>query len=375
MVFCAYTWAILGYSSERNLVPISEAAKRLSLPLHEIDTFTGWEVSEACNPHLQDGLILCKAAHAPGSAHQSSHCSVIWTFCASKNPWSSQIWRTERPSFYAARVCRTSVFPTVELAADLGSFHGPAPLHHTLLSGSPWTGVTIQTLHPKHFDQGLKLLQHEYPGVNHNCVNVEKLSELLAVRSGNMLVDCIRNHLYLYGSALTAPTETSDDFRVLKRHAPKITTADRFIDWTVWTGEEIMRRHQVIGPLWSLAKPDEDNQRERRIIWSTGFETTFHEPIRNLPVGQPVVTGNPSSSRVVHVQACDGQVLKVGQIKIEGGEQAEPLKSAELARMNDPSTLQGDGPLFRTQILSTLPEQYRDQKRSSLKDVRKTHSL
>lgn len=196
-----------------------------------------------------------------------------------------------------------------------------------------------------------------------------------------MLVDCIRNHLYLYGSSLAGsshavPKHTADDSQYNIRHASKLTAADRFIDWTAWTGKEIRRRHRVLGPLWSLAKDDDDSQALRRIIWSDGFQTLSHQPGSDppvvAPVGQPIVTGYPSRSRTVLVKTCDGEFLRISRMKIEGGNEAEPLKSAIKARMNAPNIIATDGSLFRTQILPTLPDQYREARESS---PRPTHIM
>ena len=248
--------------------------------------------------------------------------------------------------------------------ADAISFYGPAPLHHTLLTGCKLTGVTIQTLHPERFDRGSILLQTPFPGIEHKCRDVEQLSEKLALEGANMLVACIQNHLYLYGSKLPVP-EQDQGSRVhskasVARYAWKITTADRFIDWTRLSGDDILRRHRVIGPLWSATKCIERNQNERRIVWSAGFEVA--EPFNTiLPVGQPMVIGSRTSSRATYVRTCDDQVLKISQIKIEGGKQDEPLRAAVQARMHDPNAVTADGPLFRTQISSNLPAPYREQ--------------
>lgn len=186
-----------------------------------------------------------------------------------------------------------------------------------------------------------------------------------------MLDYCIENHLYLYNSLIEAPKTITNETGVRGRYAPKLTKADRFIDWETWTGEEIMRRHQVLGPLWSLAKAKNDSQTERRIIWSTGFEITSRLPDIDLPIGQPIVTGYPSANREVWVRTHDRQVLKIGQIKIEGGQQTEPLKAAIGAGMNDSRLLHADGALFQAPILLTLPERFRDLKRP----FRKTNNM
>jgi len=241
-------------------------------------------------------------------------------------------------------------------SADLASFYGPAPLHHTLILDWPWAGITVQTMHSKYFDQGTKLLQHPDPGIKHECRSVEELSRFLARRGADMLVDCLRNHLYLYGSVIAAPEARQEPPWIQERHAPKITTADRFINWEKWSGHEIMRKHQVIGPLWSLGQIDEESQTTRRIIWSTGFEATLHEPDAKFLIGRPMVTGYLSPSPDVWVKACGGQILRIDQITIEGGQQAEPLMAAIRANMNHLETRHDNVPLFRGSILSKLPK-------------------
>lgn len=226
------------------------------------------------------------------------------------------------------------------------SFHGPAPLHHTLLSGCERTGVTVQTLHPKNFDQGRILAQIPQPGWKHQCVSVQELSTQLGAQGADMLVDCIKNRLYLYGSSdleLLSSSELENDSREFSlasaRHAPKITKDDRYIDWDTMTAADILRRHKVIGPLWNTVD-------HKRVIWSEGFELASHMPAQDLPVGQPIVMG---SDQGVYVRTSDAQILQISGLKIEGGVPLEPLKAAYKAGMHDP-TLSDQGPLFRFRV-------------------------
>ena len=238
------------------------------------------------------------------------------------------------------------------IEANGTSFYGPAPLHHTLLSGSRRTGVTVQTLHPKHFDNGRILAQTPQPGWEHGCHTVEALSSQLGQQGADMLVACIKNRLYLYGSSqsddspqameLEDPTRENDTLR--PRHAPKITKKDGLIAWTTMTAAEILQRHEIIGPLWNTVGA-------RRLIWSGGFELALQIPASELPVGQPVVRG---LDQCVYIRTCDDQVLRVHEIKFEGDVQYEPLKAATKAGMHDPQ-VGGDGPLFQFPISSEMP--------------------
>lgn len=233
----------------------------------------------------------------------------------------------------------------------INSFYGPAPLHHTLLSGSERTGVTVQTLHSRHFDRGRILAQTPQPGLEHGCRNVHALSTELGIQGANMLVNCIKSRLYLYGSSDSDSLQSSElgeNGRVSKlataRHAAKITKKDRLIDWNTMTAAQILRMHEIIGPLWNFIG-------FRRVIWSTGFEKALHVPAEDLPVGQPVVLGPDQS---VYVRTFDDQILKIRGLKIEGGIQLEPLKAATKASLHNPDR-SGDGLLFHLPISTASP--------------------
>nr|UPX44694.1 Methionyl-tRNA formyltransferase [Penicillium fuscum] len=235
----------------------------------------------------------------------------------------------------------------------LPDFHGPAPLQHTLLTGCKFAGVTVQTLHPKHFDRGRILAQTPPPGWEHRCRTVPELLEQVAPVGADMLLTCIKSRLYLASNDITEEVRDVKE-AAAARAAPKITPNDRFIDWETWTAEEIMRRHRVIGPLWSFARFNDEGNSQRRIIWSTGFDQTSNTPVVDVPVGQPVVIGTESSAQNVYVRTCDNRMLAIGEIKIEGGEQAKPIQAAKKAGMADGSTLRNHGHLFTAQISMAL---------------------
>ncbi|KAF6229590.1 hypothetical protein HO173_011445 [Letharia columbiana] len=283
-------------------VPISLVAKELALSLHEIDTFTKWK------PPIPNGLPI--------------NMIVAVSFGLFIPPRILE----------GARYGGLNVHPSM-----LPDFHGPAPLHHTLLSGCQRSGVTVQTLHPERFDQGTILAQTPYPGFEHGCSTVPELLTLTSSKGAEILVQSINNRLYL--PSAKGPNSLQDD-RIIAaaRAAPKITSRDRFIDWNTWTAEVIIRRHLAIGPLWSFVK---NARKVRRLIWSTGF--TISEEVASstdLPVGRLVVFGNNdcADERVAYVRTCDDRVLKVDRIKFEGGVEAPPLRAAKKGDMIDHGT-------------------------------------
>lgn len=190
----------------------------------------------------------------------------------------------------------------------------------------------MQTLHPKHFDQGTILAQTAYPGFEHGCSTVPELLNLTSSKGAEMLVQSITNRLYLQPKNSLGSLQ--DDRTTAKpRAAPKITSRDKFIDWNTWTAEVIIRRHLAIGPLWSFVK---NAQNVRRLIWTTGF--TISEEIAvstDFPIGRLVVlgSGDCADGQVSYVRTCDDRVLKVNRIKIEGGVETPPLRATKKAGM------------------------------------------
>ena len=204
---------------------------------------------------------------------------------------------------------------------DASSFRGPAPLHHTLLCGCKTTGITLQTLHPRHFDRGTILAQTPYPGFDFEAANVGQLEALVTPKAAEMLVRGIRDRLFV--PPLQDVGWHTDNQQLKLRHAPKITTEDRHIDWDNWTSEKILRRHQVIGPLWNFAQSSiAGNTSKRRIIWTSGFSKSPQSGEELSSPGHPILRctdPGAQNSQSMLIQTCDGHTLQTDDAKIEGG--------------------------------------------------------
>lgn len=194
---------------------------------------------------------------------------------------------------------------------DWHSFRGAAPIHHALLWSCTRTGITLQTLHPRHFDQGTILRQTPQPGVaipNPEDTNPSELSAYLAPLGAELLVQSLRDGVHISSQVQEIPGGQ-------ERPAPKITPEDRHVRWNLWTSHEILRRQRVIGPLWSIAESDQGmTGNMKRIIWSSGFERTTIE-IPNVPPGVAVYqAGDPAA----YIRTIDGQTLRAETVKVEG---------------------------------------------------------
>ena len=101
------------------------------------------------------------------------------------------------------------------------------------------------------------------------------------------------------------------------RHAAKITPNDRHIDWKSWTAEDILRRNRIIGPLWNNAACGAASAHEKRVVWSSGFQSSEAVKPHQLPPGtpfaQPQIEGNS-----LLVGTCDGKALRIDDATVEG---------------------------------------------------------
>ncbi|KAI9664496.1 MAG: Methionyl-tRNA formyltransferase [Bathelium mastoideum] len=196
-------------------VPIKEAAQQLDLRVHEIDTFTGWQ------PPRPDGFPI--------------NLVLAVSFGLLVPP------RILNNARYGGLNVHPSLLP-----------EGPAPLHHTLLQRRERTGVTIQTLHPKHFDQGAIVAQTPRPGIvvpNRERCTPDQLLHVLAPVGGEMLVEALEEKLFMHPINSIEPFTGLGDATELF-HAHKIMSNDRRIDWNTWTADDILLRQRVLGKLW-----------------------------------------------------------------------------------------------------------------------------
>lgn len=227
----------------------------------------------------------------------------------------------------------------------LFSFRGPAPLHHTLLAGRTRTGISLQTLHLKHFDHGVILKQTPSPGFeipNPNSCTVPELLNTVAPRGAQILVEGIRDGLFV-PPLKDAGWRASEGQEGLV-HAAKITPEDRHINWANWTWAEINRRNRVLGPLWTKAlvsteSPNGSTFQHKRVIITEMEEVTPPAGCDafSLVPGLPFVNGvrpfEPRQEKGLSVFTQDGKLIRIHQMKVEGEQNTDGLRAALKARM------------------------------------------
>ncbi|CAG8309304.1 unnamed protein product [Penicillium salamii] len=291
-------------------VPIKAAASALSLPVHEIDTFTGWKPPTSSNGPINLIIAVSFGRFVPPRI------------------------------LNGAKYGGLNVHPSI-----LPNFRGPAPLHHTLLAGETNTGVTVQTLHHENFDHGTILSQTPAPGFdvpNPDSCTVLELQSLVAPKGAQMLVESIEKGLYV-PPLRDVGWHSSEDKRELI-HASKINPEDRHIKWAEWTSADINRRGRVIGPLWSKATCATGaadgcpSFQQKRVIFTDTEE--IYPPFecrsfRELP-GLPFTDASPSDepgAGNIYVYTADAKVHRINRMKVEGQKDSAALPAARKARM------------------------------------------
>lgn len=104
-------------------------------------------------------------------------------------------------------------------------------------------------MHPTRFDHGVVLSQTPAPGtpISEDCTPKD-LIDTLGPIGAELLCQGIEDGLFVDPKDDRAKNLESHELD----HAPKITPADRHIDWKTWTADEIMLRDRVLGRLWDV---------------------------------------------------------------------------------------------------------------------------
>ncbi|KAL2196132.1 formyl transferase [Corynascus similis CBS 632.67] len=168
-----------------------------------------------------------------------------------------------RRLIHAAKYGGLNVHPSL-----LPDLRGPAPIHHALLAGRDYTGITIQTLSTEAFDAGVPLLQTPHPGIPIpiGCTP-KQLHDTLAPLGAQLLLQALRAGLHVppyepyqqppispihhRHDTITSITTETPYTGPSPTHAPRITPQDRQILWASQTAREVAVRHRVLGPLWT----------------------------------------------------------------------------------------------------------------------------
>ncbi|KAI1649238.1 Formyltransferase [Daldinia loculata] len=217
--------------------PIRDLATRLGLPIHERDTFTGWDMP----PHTNLIIAVSFGLFVPP--------------------------RLLRAAQYGGLNIHPSLLPDLR---------GPAPLQHALLAGRTHTGISLQTLDDRAFDHGL-ILARTPPLPIPSDTNYAALLAYVTPLAAELLVQGLRDGAHVppleeaaeHGHGLEeSKSQGQEVIEVPGKpenllHAPKITKQDRQL--RVSNLPYLWRRYRALGPLWFWAR-DRQGVRRRVIV-------------------------------------------------------------------------------------------------------------
>ncbi|KAF8459115.1 formyl transferase, partial [Terfezia claveryi] len=258
-------------------VPAKIAAEELKLPLHEIDTFTGWHPPTPLGGPLNLIVAVSFGRRVPA--------------------------RILNYTLYGGINVHPSLLPT---------FRGAAPIYHALLNNASFTGVTIQTLHPVLFDHGTILSQSPEIPIPKG-IDYQTLHDSLAILGAQMLVHTCRNRLF------QEPCQVIES-KYPPSEAPKINPEHHArISWERQTAEDLERYCGTLGTLWCRLGPVDNPDRRKRVILS--HLTSWADDKLNLD--EPAQPGQwryheTGSKTGLLLIKCRAGWLEVSGIKIEG---------------------------------------------------------
>ncbi|KAK4463415.1 Formyltransferase [Cladorrhinum samala] len=172
-------------------LPISLLAEELSLPIHERDTFRGWDLP----PHVNLIIAVSFGLFVPP--------------------------RILSQAEYGGLNVHPSLLPDLR---------GPAPIQHAILNNYTGTGVSVQTLSPQAFDHGTVLSQTVAPTFpNHAPPRFDDLRRDLSRAGAGLLLETLKSNLHVPPHVDTSSVGPG----IPLIHAPKITRRDQQVDWLV----------------------------------------------------------------------------------------------------------------------------------------------
>ena len=275
---------------QRRAPPIKGSADSLQLPIHQIDTFRGWQPPKDYNLVIAVSFGLLVPARILNAAT------------------------------YGGLNIHPSMLPDLR---------GSAPVVHALLKRRTETGVSLQTMHPTKFDHGTVLAQAG--GITiHNLTTPNAILNQLAPLGAELLCEAIDEGLFV------PPLRDLMEGKSVPQQldlAPKIAPADRHIDWQSWTADEILLRERALGDLWDTQTFSRCGSEDASGDDQT--HVTFHGPwmkakadVPAEKAGEPFLAFVPYvKGRALAIKTVDGHVVAPHSATIEGKKKGKGLQA------------------------------------------------
>lgn len=283
---------------------IKEVASELGLPLHQIDTFTGWTPPETdLIIAVSFGLLI-----------------------------PARIIKSNR---YGGLNVHPSLLPDLR---------GPAPVPWAVFHGRTQTGVTVQTLHQTRFDHGLIVYQSAKVDIANQ--NLFEIFGRLTSVSVKALLHVLQHRLYESPNQFSAVREEENI-----THAPKVKTEDRLIDFQTMPAVEIRRRGMAFGRPFAFI---DVKGRKRQVSFSvadrqwTGTTGAELETPVGIPFARRQVGYDPlRCDGHILVRTIDGCVLVIKVMTISGQKQAPAMQAAARAHLFEEPETVGEKAIWR----------------------------
>lgn len=277
--------------------PIKPAAEKLGLPVHQFDTFRGWDL-----PVLS----------------------------SSGESYINMIIAVSFGLLVPPRILRACQFGGLNVHPSmLPDLKGSSPIEHAIINDYRTTGVTVQTLHPSKFDEGNIVLQTPSPGLpipEPDTITSPELQNFLAPIGAELLVRSLRERLYLNPQA---PSPTTGTFEL--NRAPKLSPEARHVNFQTMTSTHILRLNRALGRLWVRPSSIEASQDDTRLIWGSDMRLADEDDLRcvsevtldKAEIGLPFTVTNLRSSMVdsassLLVKCADAKFLCIPTVRISG---------------------------------------------------------
>jgi len=194
-------------------------------------------------------------------------------------------------------------------------------------------------MHPTKFDHGVVLAQTPGTTIADDATPGDLL-EMLGPMGAQLLVQGIEDALFIPPlKDVSGETETADGHqRPTPAHAPKISPADREINWSSWTADDILLRDRALGgrlwdgSLWARVGLDE-GQWDARKTQKKYLRATFAGPWRiadgllgaeGFEAGKPFLAIDPvTGSEEVRFATVDGKAVVPAAITQESGKKGQ----------------------------------------------------
>lgn len=194
----------------------------------------------------------------------------------------------------------------------LPSYRGAAPIYHVLLDARPFTGVTIQTLHPTRFDHGAILMQSSEVPIARGT-SYQELHDSLAVLGAHMLVHACRSRLF---ERPYKPVESPYPPSKAPKIDPEVHSRVR---WAEQTAQEVERYCGVLSTVWCRLGPVDYIDRRKRAILTqlSSLGEDAVDPQNSAKPGEWKFH-KPDNGEGALVIKCKCGWVQVDGIKIEG---------------------------------------------------------